>query len=121
MTTRLLRTLFVFAMLAAAPVVASTDPAEAEINYLLDAIGTSGCTFIRNGKEYPGGKAKDHLAMKYRRGKKYAGTAELFIKRLASESSWTGKPYQVKCPDEPTRNTGEWLTERLQAHRTKPE
>jgi hypothetical protein len=112
-------TLLPLAMLAvlllAANVAAAdnTDAAKTEIQYLLDAIGTSGCAFVRNGTEHPSPEAQDHLAMKYRRGKKYAKTAEQFIERLASKSSWTGKPYLVACPDEPAVDSGVWLTQQL--------
>jgi hypothetical protein len=97
---------------------AAADTADTEIQYLLNAIGTSGCAFVRNGTEHPSLEAQDHLAMKYRRGKKYAKTAEQFIERLASKSSWTGKSYKVLCPDEPAVDSGVWLTDQLMSLRT---
>ena len=111
-----LLSLAMLAVLLLAANVAAADKAdtdETEIQYLLNAIGTSGCAFVRNGTEHPSLEAQDHLAMKYRRGKRYAKTAEQFIERLASKSSWTGKPYQVVCPDEPAVDSGVWLTKQL--------
>ena len=69
-------------------------------------------------KTIPGcGTGDTQWIMKYRRGKKYAPTAEKFIERLASKSSWTGKPYQILCPGVPASNSGEWLTSQLEALR----
>lgn len=71
-----------------------------EIDYLLQTVAKSDCIFIRNGKEYAPGDAKDHLSMKRDRGKKYFSTSEEFVDRLASSSSWSGKPYQIRCGEE---------------------
>lgn len=95
------------------PTTVIADDTEAEIGHLIDAVGESGCTFIRNGSSHDADDAAAHLRMKYRRGKRYATTAELFIERLASKSSMSGKPYQIKCPDKDAVTSGEWLTARL--------
>ncbi len=95
--------------------VADTE-ADADITYLLNFVGTSGCTFIRNGDEHEAADAADHLRLKYKRGKSYAGSAEQFIDRLATESSWTGKPYTVTC-DGVTQTSSEWLYGALAEHR----
>jgi hypothetical protein len=87
---------------------------ETEIELLLSAVGSSGCQFIRNGKEHSAPDAEDHLRMKYKKGARYAPTAEYFITRIASKSSWTGKPYQIACPDEAPQPSGQWLTNKLQ-------
>ena len=39
-------------------------------------------------------------------GKRYAGSAEVFIDRLASKSSWSGEPYQMICDGETTTSQG---------------
>ncbi|MBT8444776.1 MAG: DUF5329 domain-containing protein [Gammaproteobacteria bacterium] len=101
--------------MTALPVLATTP--DVEIKYLLDVVGDSGCTFNRNGKEHTADEARDHLAMKYRRAGSRIKTAESFIKYLASESSWTGKPYMIECNGAsiPSRD---WLTDRLTTYRT---
>lgn len=87
---------------------------EAErIEYLLTAIGESACTFVRNGKEYPAAQAESHLRMKYRRGKRWATDAETFIERIASKSSFSGRPYHIHCGGAEPRPTSDWLLERL--------
>lgn len=99
------------------PAIAAADRAEDEIEYLIAAVGESGCTFIRNGSRHDAGNAASHMRLKYRRGKRYAATAELFIERLASKSSLTGKPYRIECPGSDAVPSGEWLTARLQEYR----
>jgi len=89
----------------------------AEIEYLLTTIGSSGCTFIRNDKRHSAKDAEAHLRMKYKRGKRHATTAELFIERLAASSSMSKKPYYIECSgEEPVRNS-DWLTHRLRDFR----
>ena len=99
--------------------VAHADDAEmnAEIDYLLDTVVTSGCTFIRNGKEHEPAAAKDHLSMKRRRGKKYYSNAEEFIENLASSSSWSGKPYHIRCGDEEPQLAKVWFSAVLDRYR----
>jgi hypothetical protein len=99
------------------PFVALADDAvPAEIDYLLRSIGSSNCTFIRNGERYDSRSAEDHLRMKYRRGKRYAQTSEKFIERLASNSYLSKKLYYIECDGE-KMPSGNWLTIRLGEYR----
>ncbi len=98
-----------------------TNPATAgdtdtEIQYLLQFVSSSGCTFTRNGSDHDPTDAADHLRLKYSRGKRYVNSAEQFIDRLATESSWTGKAYTVTC-DGHTQPSGAWLHQALDAYR----
>ncbi len=104
---------FALPMLCWWPALVTADAAAAEIEYLLAALGQSECTFIRNGKEHSPVDAESHLRMKYERGRKYVDSAEQFIDRLASESSWSGKPYYIQCPGEDRQKTVAWLSQRL--------
>jgi hypothetical protein len=92
-------------------------PADPEIEYLLTAIGQSGCSFVRNGTEHASGEAEDHLRMKYRKGARHIDTAEDFIEKVASGSFLSGRPYQVRCPGEAEQAAASWLQSRLQEHR----
>ena len=112
---KFLSLLLVMVVLLPAPVFAGDT--EAEIEYLITAVGESGCTFIRNGSRHDAEDAASHMRMKYSRGKRYATTAELFIERLASKSSFSGKPYAIECPGSDAVPSGEWLTARLQEFR----
>jgi hypothetical protein len=114
---RLLPLLAVLGLLSPAMVLAG-DP-EVEIEYLITTVGESGCTFIRNGSRHDAEDAASHMRLKYRRGKRYAPTAELFIERLASKSSFSGKLYFIECEGEEPVPSGEWLGARLEDYRSK--
>ena len=62
-----------------------------------------------------------HLEMKYRyllKGNQ-VGSAENFIERAASESTVSGKPYQVRCDHNTPVTTAEWFTAELLRYREK--
>ena len=42
----------------------------------------------------------------------------MFADKLASESSWTGKPYRIRCDGEEV-NAGDWFTALLTEHRNR--
>ncbi len=96
---------------------ASADTAVSEIEYLLTTVGQSGCSFVRNGKEHASDEAESHLRMKYRKGARYIGSAETFIDKVASTSSWTQRPYRMRCPDGTDRTTAIWLHNLLDDYR----
>jgi hypothetical protein len=101
---------------SAAPTAA---PVRAEINALLDKLQTSGCQFNRNGAWHDSAEARDHLLRKleYIEGKGTIRTTEQFIELAAAKSSFSGKPYQVKCGDAPPVESQQWLTRQLDAIR----
>lgn len=107
----------VLLQLTFAPAFAVDDSADLEIQYLLQAVGSSDCTFVRNGEKHTAPRAEDHLRMKYNKARKYIDDAEDFIKKIASESSWTGRPYTIECPNQDAEPSGNWLLARLQEHR----
>ena len=109
----------VAALVLLLPAAVFAGNTEAEIEYLISAVGESGCTFIRNGSRHDAEDAASHMRLKYRRGKRYATTAELFIERLASKSSFSGKPYAIECPDSTAVPSGDWLTARLHEYRAQ--
>jgi hypothetical protein len=103
-------------LLFAAVAGAEGDTADVEIQYLLGYVAESGCTFERNGDSHDAADAADHLRLKYTRGRRYADTAEHFIDRLASRSSWSGKAYSVTCGGN-REPSGEWLHRALAEYR----
>jgi len=97
--------------------VSSVNAAEnSEIGYLLSFISSSDCTFIRNGKEYTAVKASEHLEYKYNHVKSRIKTADQFIDKIASKSSISKKPYEVRCGDTQFK-TEQWLVDALNTHR----
>lgn len=91
-----------------------TPAAKAEIDQLLTRLQSSGCQFERNGSWHDATEARAHIERKYRYllKKELVGTTEDFIKLAASQSSVSGKPYQVKCGAEQV-TSGRWMTDQL--------
>ena len=103
---------------SAAPTAA---PVRAEINALLTALQTSGCQFKRNGSWYSGTEAKDHLLRKLAAFEDRATVqnTEQFIELAATQSSSSGKAYQVKCgANAQAVESKQWLTAQLAALRS---
>jgi len=94
----------------------AADPVT-EIENLLRAIGQSECVFTRNGKQHSATEAEDHLRMKYDRTRSRIKTAEAFIDHLASKSSWTGKPYTMRCAEGEPEPSRQWLYRELSQYR----
>jgi hypothetical protein len=88
--------------------MAKADPLGDEIAYLIDFIRNSSCTFIRNGSEYDGGEAADHIQAKYDHFKDEIKTVDDFIARAASKSIVSGKPYEVRCAGK-TISAADWI------------
>ena len=105
--------------LAFMPAAYAEDTMNLEIDYLLDTVAASGCVFIRNGSEHEAESARDHLNLKRRRGKRYFSSADEFIDRLASSSSWSGKPYHIRCGEEEQQFAKDWFTAVLEDYRSK--
>jgi len=101
---------------------AAPDPrAQAEIAHLLDYVATPGCQFDRNGSWHDGAEARSHLQQKYDYlvKRKLVTDAESFIARAATESSMSGKPYQVKCGSGKPVASATYLKEELQRFRNR--
>ena len=101
------------------PAANAEDTMNLEIDYLLDTVAASDCVFIRNGSEHDGESARDHLNLKRRRGKRYFSSADEFIDRLASSSSWSDKPYHIRCGEEEQQLAKEWFTAVLEDYRSQ--
>jgi len=86
-----------------------------EVSFLLGYITGSGCEFYRNGDWYNARKAVAHLRDKYKylNDRNLVSTTEQFIERAASESSFSGKPYQIRCNGGASVTSQQWLTEKL--------
>ena len=89
--------------------------AKTEIEYLFAHLEKSGCEFNRNGSWFTASEATAHLKKKYDYlvKKDMIADAESFIDKAASESSISGKAYQVKCEGKPVMNSKDWFTEEL--------
>jgi hypothetical protein len=97
---------------------ANPDDSEREIQHLMAYIADSDCRFIRNGKEYGAGEAVKHLQGKYEYAGSRIGTAEDFIRYVATKSSMSGEPYKIRCDDQ-TILCADWLRAELARIRQK--
>jgi Family of unknown function (DUF5329) len=69
---------------------------EQKINQLILFVEKTDAKFIRNDVEYSGVDAAKHLRMKREKAGSKIKTAKDFIDLIASKSSVSGKPYQMK-------------------------
>jgi hypothetical protein len=97
----------------------ATESLEQTVNYLIDHVGKSNATFIRNGAAYTPAEAVAHIKAKYEHFKNQIKTPEDFIRLAASKSLLTGKPYLVRTPDGKDMRLDVWLTEALKQYRTE--
>lgn len=96
-------------------------PVRAEIDALLGRITTSNCQFERNRSWHTAADARAHLLRKLAYIEKRSETitrTEQFIEYAASKSSFTGRPYRVRCGDDEPVDSRAWLTRELQALRS---
>ncbi len=91
-----------------------------KIDALLEAIRTSDVVFIRNGDEHNSLDAYKHLKRKLKSVQrswftppKEKWTAELFIEKIASKSSLSGKAYLVRLKNGEIIEAKTWLTNHL--------
>src|SRR6267142_808500 len=113
----------VLLMLAAASAHAAelSSSAKTEIDALLSGLGTSSCQFYRNGSWHSGSEAKDHLQMKleYLVARGLITDSEDFIEKAGTKSSLSGRPYKVRCPNQPEEPSAVWLSGELRRIRQK--
>lgn len=85
----------------------------------MEFVEQSGCTFIRNGSEHTSPDARVHLQKKldYLLDKDLIDSPEQFIKRGASESSFSGESYRVRCQGV-EQLSADWLNTELQRLRS---
>jgi Family of unknown function (DUF5329) len=116
------RSTVMVALLASAAIV-SAEPlpphARAEVLAVLSTLGNSGCQFQRNDTWHSPSEAAAHLMRKLEYVEKKASlqTAEQFIEAAAARSSVSGKPYLVRCGNDPIVASNTWLLGQLQAKR----
>ena len=95
--------------------------AKEEVLHLFSFLEKSGCEFNRNGSWHEGNEASVHLCKKYQYllGKGLLPSTESFIDRAATESSISGKPYQVRCGTSVTFESGPWFKAELVRYRKR--
>lgn len=117
--------LLLAACLLASPAWAGGLPqaARAEIDGLLSRLAASHCHFQRNGVWHTADAAKVHLRRKldHLASRGAVASTEEFIEQAATRSSVSGRPYLVKCGDQPAVSSDAWLHAELGALRAARE
>jgi len=93
---------------------------QVEVSFLLGFIEGSGCQFYRNGEWHTSQEAQVHLRDKYKWlvAKNQIKTAEDFIDKAATQSSFSGRAYAVTCNGGVTDTSKQWLRDELARLRT---
>jgi cobalamin biosynthesis protein CobD/CbiB len=108
--------------LSLVPVARAEPPTKVqiEVNFLLGYLEGSGCEFYRNGTWHDSKAAQTHLRDKYKYlvARNLINTTEEFIDRAATESSFSGQPYEVRCNGGATVTSNQWLRNELARIRT---
>lgn len=84
-----------------------------QIEALIQTIEESDVIFIRNGDEYSPQEAAKHMRKKWNYAKDDIHTLDDFIENIASKSSMSGSPYQVKLKNGSAIEAKEWYSQIL--------
>jgi hypothetical protein len=104
---------FIAAVLLAAAGAGAAQSIDPAVAGLLRSVATSGCQMERNGELHDAQAAAEHLRTKLERSGYPGMSADLFIDRVASGSTLSGRPYRVLCPGKPAVDSRVWLRARL--------
>jgi hypothetical protein len=87
---------------------------QAKIEQLIEAVANlEGATFIRNETEHSAAEAAEHLRTKWNAARDQITTARQFIDEIASKSSLSGEPYQIRFGDGTTVTAADFLNQEL--------
>jgi hypothetical protein len=102
-------------------IVPAPMPEAQKIEALIQAVANlEGAVFIRNATEHAPKAAADHLRLKWRNAGRRVKTAPDFIRYCASESSMSGKPYEIRLKDGRTVQARDWLWTELKRMEAAP-
>jgi hypothetical protein len=88
-----------------------------KIEFLISSVeNLKGAAFIRNGTEHNGKDAAEHLRMKLQNDVGQVQTADDFIRRCASKSYISGKPYLIRTYDGKTIKSEQYFREKLKEY-----
>jgi hypothetical protein len=107
---------FVILALFSVALSAQENIEKKKIEFLISSVeNLKGAKFIRNGSEYDGKQAAEHLRMKLQNAL-VVETADDFIRLCASKSSVSGKPYMIRLPDGKTIKSEEYFRKKLKEY-----
>ena len=104
-----------------APLAHAEPPpiAQQEINHLIRYVGDSGCEFRRNEVWSNAKAAEAHVRGKYDFLVKLGliDTTIDFIDKAATQSSFSGQPYEIRCGGDVPERSSPWLSKELARYR----
>lgn len=109
------------ALASSAALAAPTAPSvRAEIDGLLAELQRQQCRLQRNGSWHSADEARQHMLRKlaYLEERGTLASAEQFIEQAATQSSRSGKAYQVQCGSAAALPSRDWLLATLRAQRS---
>jgi hypothetical protein len=108
---------FVILALFSAAVNAQENVEKKKIAFLISSVeNLKGAVFIRNGAEYDGKAAAEHLRLKLKNAGGRVQTADDFITLCASRSYMTGSPYMIRLSDGKTIKSEEYFRKKLKEY-----
>ena len=119
MTRTALSFLFLLSGFFSAAQAAEPAVTKVEIAHLFTTLEASNCQFNRNGSWHDAKEAAAHLSTKYKylQNLNLIPSTEKFIERAATESSLSGKAYQIKCADNVAQLSAPWFMAALAKYR----
>jgi Family of unknown function (DUF5329) len=118
--TTMLRMIVALLFVLAVPFMArAAESGEAQkIQYLIQSIANlKDAKFVRNGTEYGGDQAADHLRLKLKNAGERIKTAEQFIEYCATKSSQSGQAYTIRYSDGRVVESAVFLRARLSEYK----
>ena len=108
---------FVVLALFSGVVNAQDNIEKKKIDFLISSVeNLKGAKFIRNGTEHNVKEAAEHLRMKLQNDVGQVQTADDFIRRCASKSYISGKPYLIRTSDGKTIKSEQYFREKLKEY-----
>ena len=109
--------LWMLALCFALPAHARESNEQQKIDYLINSVSTmQGAVFIRNGTQYDGKKAAEHLRKKLDYAGEKIKTANEFIDQCATASWLSKRRYSIRFSDGHTRDSAAYFHSKLKEY-----
>lgn len=108
---------FCLVLLGAHALADVPDSQRSEVAHLLRFIRTTPCGLVRNGREYQGERAYEHVMRKYDYFRDKIMSTEDFIALAATRSELSKRPYEFRCSGAPSVPAAEVLSDELRRFR----
>jgi hypothetical protein len=94
-----------------------SDTQKSEVRHLITYAKDSVCQMDRNGTWHSSKEAAEHIEKKYHYFRNDIHSTEDFIRLSATQSTWSGKYYRVRCDGEEIETSSQWLLRELKRYR----